>query len=113
MTVPAMSRDDDAAALAWIKIQAAKGATIIGVCAGAKVVAEAGLLDGRRGTTHWYYAKELRQKHPRMQYVVDPVAALDEALGRIGARYGTRTANFVAMQLEYPTIDPAPAHSRR
>ena len=36
--VPAMSRDDDPAALQWIKSQAAKGAIIIGVCAGAKVV---------------------------------------------------------------------------
>jgi putative intracellular protease/amidase len=55
VVVPAMSRDDDPAALAWIKTQAAKGAVIIGVCAGAKVVAAAGLLDGKRGTTHWYY----------------------------------------------------------
>ena len=52
--VPAMSRDDDPAALQWIKAQSAKGATVIGVCAGAKVVAEAGLLDNKRGTTHWY-----------------------------------------------------------
>ena len=36
--VPAMSRDDDPAVLQWIKSQAAKGAIIIGVCAGAKVV---------------------------------------------------------------------------
>ena len=53
--VPAMSRDDDATVLQWLRSQAAKGATIIGVCAGAKVVGEAGLLDGKRATTHWYY----------------------------------------------------------
>ena len=35
--VPAMSRDDDAVVLGWLKNQAAKGATIVGVCAGAKV----------------------------------------------------------------------------
>jgi len=34
---------------------------------------------------------------------ITPAAALDDALHRIGARYGTRTAEFVAMQLEYPT----------
>src|SRR5436190_1564889 len=50
--VPAMSRDDDPAALQWIKSQAVKGAIIIGVCAGAKIVGEAGLLDGKRATTH-------------------------------------------------------------
>ncbi len=52
--VPQMSRADDPAALQWIKAQAAKGATVIGVCAGARIVAEAGLLDNKRGTTHWY-----------------------------------------------------------
>lgn len=50
--VPAMSRDDDPAVLAWLRAQAAKGATVIGICAGAKVVGAAGLLDGKRETTH-------------------------------------------------------------
>jgi len=68
--VPAMSRDDDAVALTWIKDQAAKGATVIGVCAGAKVVAAAGLLDGRRATTHWYYLRELR-RNLQIVYVKD------------------------------------------
>lgn len=69
--VPAMSRDDDPAAIAWITSQARKGAFIIGVCAGAKVVAETGLLDGKRATTHWYYLKELLNKHPEVRYVAD------------------------------------------
>jgi transcriptional regulator GlxA family with amidase domain len=69
--VPAMLRDDDPAAVQWIKGQAAKGATVIGVCFGVKVVAEAGLLDNKRGTTHWYALKDLRKKHPSMQYVPD------------------------------------------
>jgi transcriptional regulator GlxA family with amidase domain len=75
--VPAMSRDDDPAALAWIRNQAARGATIIGVCAGAKVVAAAGLLDGKRATTHWYYLEELRSKYPRVQYVADRRIVVD------------------------------------
>jgi transcriptional regulator GlxA family with amidase domain len=69
--VPAMSRDDDAAALAWIKSQAKKGAVIIGICAGAKVVASAGLLDGKRATTHWYYLGEMLKRHPTIRYVAD------------------------------------------
>ena len=69
VVVPAMSRDDDPAALSWIGSQAAKGATIIGVCAGAKVVGAAGLLDGKRATTHWYYLPELRKEHPTIVYV--------------------------------------------
>ena len=64
--VPAMSRDDDPAVLQWLKSQAAKGAMIIGVCAGAKVVGEAGLLDGKRATTHWYYPQgAARRSIPR------------------------------------------------
>ena len=69
--VPAMSRDDDPAALAWIRSQAAKGATIIGVCAGAKVVGAAGLLDGRRATTHWFYLDDLLERSPTIEYVPD------------------------------------------
>jgi putative intracellular protease/amidase len=78
--VPAMSRDDDPAALAWIRSQAAKGATIIGVCAGAKVVAEAGLLDGKRATTHWYYLDAWRKKHPAIRYVADRRIVVDEGV---------------------------------
>lgn len=69
--VPAMSRDDDPAVLAWLNLQAGKGARIIGVCAGAKVVGAAGLLDGKRATTHWYYLREMRQRTPSIQYVPD------------------------------------------
>jgi putative intracellular protease/amidase len=71
VVVPAMSRDDDPAALAWITSQAERGATVIGVCAGAKVVAAAGLLDGKRATTHWYYLRELLKEHPAIDYVAD------------------------------------------
>jgi transcriptional regulator GlxA family with amidase domain len=75
--VPAMSRDDDPSALAWIAGQAARGATIIGVCAGAKVVGAAGLLDGKRATTHWYYLRELRRKNPTAVYVPDRRIVID------------------------------------
>lgn len=75
--VPAMSRDDDPAALRWIRNQAAMGAIVIGVCAGAKVVAAAGLLDGKRATTHWYYLDELRREHPAIRYVADRRLVVD------------------------------------
>ncbi|KXF74958.1 transcriptional regulator [Paramesorhizobium deserti] len=69
--VPAMSRDDDPAVLAWLMTQAEKGAKIIGVCAGAKVVGAAGLLDSRRATTHWYYLREMLRRSPTIEYVAD------------------------------------------
>jgi putative intracellular protease/amidase len=78
--VPAMSRDDDPAALQWIRRQAAKGALIIGVCAGAKVVGAAGLLDRKRATTHWYYLSELRDKNPAMRYVADRRFVVDQGV---------------------------------
>jgi putative intracellular protease/amidase len=78
--VPAMSRDDDPAVLKWLRGQAAKGALIVGVCAGAKVVAEAGLLDGKRATTHWYYLEELLAKHPAVRYIADRRIVVDHAV---------------------------------
>jgi transcriptional regulator GlxA family with amidase domain len=78
--VPAMSRDDDPVVLEWLKTQTSKGAMIIGVCAGAKVVGEAGLLDGKRATTHWYSLKELRDKHPAIHYVPDRRLVVDQGV---------------------------------
>jgi transcriptional regulator GlxA family with amidase domain len=77
--VPAMSRDDDPKAMEWLRSQAQKGAIIIAVCAGAKVAAAAGLLDGKRATTHWYYLNELRKDHPSIQYVADRRFIVDGA----------------------------------
>ena len=67
--VPAMSEDDDPAVTAWLKRQADRGARIIGVCVGTLVVGRAGLLDGRRFTTHWYYRKTALERHPTAVYV--------------------------------------------
>ena len=76
--VPAMSRNNDPVALEWIRSQADKGATIIGVCVGATVVAETGLLDGKRATTHWYSLKGMLDRHPSIQYVPDRRLVADE-----------------------------------
>lgn len=78
--VPAMSRDNDPKALAWIKSQADKGARVIAVCAGAKVVASAGLLDGRRATTHWYYLKGMLERHPSIIYAADRRMVIDQGV---------------------------------
>jgi len=83
--VPAMSRDDDPAVMAWLQSQARKGATIIGICAGAKVVAAAGLLDGKRATTHWYYLAEMLKRSPSIRYVADRRMVAD---GRVATTTG-------------------------
>lgn len=69
--VPAMIRDDDPAISAWIRDQSRKGAIIIGICAGAKVVAATGLLDGMRATTHWFFVRQMLTRSPTIRYVPD------------------------------------------
>ena len=64
--VPAMSRDDDPA--------------VIGICAGAKVVGAAGLLDGKRATTHWYYLDEMLKRSPTIRYAADQRMVADEGM---------------------------------
>lgn len=83
--VPAMSRDDDPAVLAWLRQQSDKGAIVIAVCAGAKVAGAAGLLDGRRATTHWYYLKDLLRRSPTIDYVADRRFVID---GRVATTTG-------------------------
>jgi putative intracellular protease/amidase len=78
--VPAMSRDDDPAVIAWLRKQAQGGAVIIAICAGAKVVASAGLLDGRQATTHWYYRKDLLGSRPSIRYVADRRMVMDRGV---------------------------------
>ncbi|WGS01841.1 DJ-1/PfpI family protein [Bradyrhizobium sp. ISRA443] len=78
--VPAMSRDDDPAVVQWIRRQAENGAMIVGVCAGGKVLASAGLLDGRQATTHWFYVKDWRDKHPEIRYVANRRIVVDRGV---------------------------------
>lgn len=111
--VPAMRVDDDPAILDWLRQQARKGATIIGVCAGAKVVAAAGLLNGRRATTHWYYLDTLLSRSPTIQYVPDRrmvadrgvvtttgiTASVPTALAMVQAIAGSGRADALAREL--------------
>jgi putative intracellular protease/amidase len=83
--VPAMRRADDPAVLQWIKAQSEKGAIIIGVCVGATVVANAGLLDGKRATTHWYVLKGMLKDHPAIRYVPNRRFVVD---GRVATTTG-------------------------
>jgi transcriptional regulator GlxA family with amidase domain len=64
----------------------ARGARLLTVCSGAFALAHAGLLDGRRATTHWKYADQLAEQFPRID--VDPnVLYVDE--GQILTSAGT------------------------
>jgi putative intracellular protease/amidase len=62
--VPAQMSPKDPVLSAWIRGQAAKGATIVSICEGARVLANAGLLDDKRVTTHWHALKSLEKSYP-------------------------------------------------
>jgi putative intracellular protease/amidase len=78
--VPAMEPDGDPAILAWLRKQAGQGATIIGVCVGALVLGQAGLLDGRRFASHWYYIDTVRKRHPGAIHVPDQRYVFDRGV---------------------------------
>jgi transcriptional regulator GlxA family with amidase domain len=67
----------DSALTAWVGATASRCRRVATVCSGAFVGAAAGLLDGRRVTTHWARAAELRDAHPRLTVDPDPIYIRD------------------------------------
>jgi len=55
----------------------AKTRRIASICIGAFILGEAGLLDGRRATTHWLYAKELQRRYPKVSVEADRIFIAD------------------------------------
>ncbi len=67
----------DAALSAWLRRMAAEVRRLGAVCAGAFLLAEAGLLDGRRATAHWKFGRELAVRHPGVRVEHDPLWVKD------------------------------------
>lgn len=65
---------------AWLKQAARQLARCVSVCTGAFLLAQAGLLDGRRATTHWRYAELLQRLFPRVQVEADALFVEEERL---------------------------------
>ena len=94
----------------------ARGARVMSVCSGAFVLAAAGVLDGRRATTHWAHADDLAAQYPEIDveldvlYVEDgPVltsagtaAGIDACLHLVRQDHGTRVASTIARRMVVP-----------
>jgi transcriptional regulator GlxA family with amidase domain len=92
------------------------GTRLVSICTGAFVLAAAGLLDGRRATTHWKFADDMRRLHP--QVLVDEnvlfvddgdvltsaglAAGIDLCLHIIRSDHGAQVANAVARYCVVP-----------
>lgn len=63
--------------LTWLQKQAKTSRRMGSVCTGAWLLAQAGLLDGRRATTHWAYAKDLAATFPKVKVDPDPIWVKD------------------------------------
>lgn len=67
--VPAVHNPDDPALVGWLQEQEWLGATFVGVCDGVLVLAEAGLLEGRSATGHWFSMSRLQKHHPNTRWL--------------------------------------------
>ena len=99
--------------VAWVRRQSANARRVASVCTGAFLLAETGLLDGRRATTHWKWCERLQERHPDVRVEHDPIyvtdgkiwtsagvtAGIDLALALVEADLGRSIAMRVARQL--------------
>jgi transcriptional regulator GlxA family with amidase domain len=61
----------------WLRRWHKRGASIASVCSGVGLVAAAGLLDGKRATTHWGLAERFRQKYPKVNWMPELMVTED------------------------------------
>lgn len=97
-------------ALAWLRAHHANGGTVASVCAGADALGRAGLLDGRRCTTHHELQDELERRYPSARVIRDVLfvqddrvvtsagiaSGIDLALNLVATRHGPATAAAIA-----------------
>lgn len=103
----------ETAVLTWLRRMAARVRRLGSVCTGAFLLAEAGLLDGKRATTHWAWTRELASRYPQVTVDPNPIwvqsgnvytsagvtAGMDLALGFVEEDYGSEMALTVARDL--------------
>ncbi len=96
----------DRALLEWIAKTAASARRTASVCTGAFLLAAAGLLDGRRATTHWASAAELAARYPAVDVDPEPIFLRD---GPIWTSAGVTAGMDLALALVEEDLDRAAA----
>jgi len=86
----------NAAVISWVRRVAARSDRVTSVCTGALLLAEAGLLDGRRATTHWAFADELAARYPKVRVDADSIYLKD---GRVFTSAGVTSGMDLALAL--------------
>jgi transcriptional regulator GlxA family with amidase domain len=99
--------------IAWLRRMAPRVRRLGAVCTGSFILAEAGVLDGRRATTHWAWGAELARRYPRVIVDADPIfirdgsiytsagvtAGMDLALALVEEDHGREVALHIARDL--------------
>ncbi len=88
--------------LDWVRSAARHTRRVASVCTGAFALAAAGLLDGRRATTHWAYAAELARRHPLVEVDPDPIFVRD---GPVWTSAGVTAGIDLALALVEEDLD--------
>ncbi|NEB30303.1 GlxA family transcriptional regulator [Streptomyces sp. SID14446] len=107
------TRNPDPLLVDWLRAHGPGVERLVSVCTGAILLAAAGLLDGRRATTHWAYCDRLARDHPAVEVDPDPIyvrdghvatsagvtSGIDLALALVEADLGRATALTIARHL--------------
>lgn len=72
--------DDHAPLIPWLRRHGPRIETVVSICTGAFALAAAGLLDGRRATTHWMYLDLLRSRFPKVRVVDEGIYVKDRGV---------------------------------
>ncbi|EMF27716.1 MULTISPECIES: GlxA family transcriptional regulator [Streptomyces] len=90
------SRRPDPRLTDWLSRHAPRADRLVSVCTGAALLAAAGLLDGRRATTHWAYSDRLARDHPAVEVDPDPIYVRD---GHVATSAGVTAGIDLALAL--------------
>ncbi len=97
-------RDDDV--IDWLRATAPRARRVASVCTGSFLLARAGLLDGRRATTHWAWCDELARRFPQVTVERDPIFVAD---GNVRTSAGVTAGMDLALALVEEDLGPAAA----